>query len=151
MINFFDAPCTYYALIPDPDTCMYDTFINIPWSLTLMHVCIVWCTYLWSSILDSECMHERMVHVSMMRQILLPSDEQTDKAILGVGLRPRHLLSHCVHGVLETRGEGWQLPAAEVTLFYLICQFPRRHIFPLAVSATHCKMPPQPNQSNDAN
>ena len=49
----------FSILDPGPDTCMCDAFINVPQSLTLMHVC-------------------------MMRQILFRTDERTNKAILGV-------------------------------------------------------------------
>ena len=35
----FVCMCDAYVL--DPDTCMYDAFINFPQSLTLMHVCMI--------------------------------------------------------------------------------------------------------------
>ena len=39
----------------------------------------------------SWSMHVCMVHVSMMRQILSPTNERTNKAILGVGWKPPFL------------------------------------------------------------
>ena len=32
---------TYYEFIHDPDTYVYDAFINVPQSLTLLHVCMM--------------------------------------------------------------------------------------------------------------
>ena len=43
----------HLSMMLDPDTCMYEPYIYVPWSSTLMHV-----------------------HVSMMRQILLRTDGQ---------------------------------------------------------------------------
>ena len=99
--------CIYLcSSILDYTACVYDAHIYDPRSLTLIYVCMmhismildpwlwcmcVWCTYLWS-----WTMHVCMVHVSMMRQILLrtdgPTNERTNKAILGVGLRIAYCL-----------------------------------------------------------
>ena len=66
-------------MILDPDTCMYDAYIYVPWSLTLMHVCMmhismildpwlwcmcVWCTFLWSwtLILKLACMYGAYIY-----------------------------------------------------------------------------------------
>ena len=59
-------------MILDLDVCMYDAYIYVPWSLTLMHVSMmhiflipirvammyiyVWCIYPWSLILMHACM-----------------------------------------------------------------------------------------------
>ena len=64
--------------IHDPDTSVYDVFINVPWSLTLMHVCMmhismilgpwswyihVWCIYLCSLILDyTACVYDAHIY-----------------------------------------------------------------------------------------
>ena len=89
---------TYYAFIHDPDTSVYDAFINVPWSLTLMHVCMMHISMILD--LDSDAcvydahiydpgpwswsLHVCMVHVSMMRYFSV-TDHPTNKAILGVG------------------------------------------------------------------
>ena len=35
------TPIMHLSMTLDPDTCMYDAFINFPQSLTLMHVCMM--------------------------------------------------------------------------------------------------------------
>ena len=68
----------FSILDPGPDTCMCDAFINVPQSLTLMHVCMmhismilypwswymhVWCIYLCSSILDYDaCVYDAHIY-----------------------------------------------------------------------------------------
>ena len=53
MIILSERPC----MIIDPDACMYDAYINDPWSWCMY----VWCIHLWSLIL----MHVCMMHTSM--------------------------------------------------------------------------------------
>ena len=83
-----------WCMILYPDTCMYDAFIYVPRSLTMMHVCMmhismildlhpeacmyVWCMYLWCGKFCSGRTDGR-------------TDERTDKAILGVGFGLGHL------------------------------------------------------------
>ena len=46
----------HLSMILDPDTCMYDAFIYVPRSLTMMHVCMMHISMILD--LDSEaCMY----------------------------------------------------------------------------------------------
>ena len=79
---------------------MYDAYIHDPWYLTMLYVC-VWCTYLWSLILDyAACVC--MMHISMILDLDPEACmyvwcmylwcgkfcyQRTNKAILGVGCR----------------------------------------------------------------
>ena len=67
--------------------CMYDAYIYVPRSLTLMHVCMMhiflilicaWCI----NVCDPRSL--TLPHACMMRQILFRTNGPTDKVILGV-------------------------------------------------------------------
>ena len=40
-VTMMHIPIMHFSMTLDPDTCMYDAFINFPQSLTLMHVCMM--------------------------------------------------------------------------------------------------------------
>merc|ERR1711894_600802 len=50
----------HLSMIHDPDTCVYDAFINVPRSLTLMHVCMMHISLILN--LDSDA----FMHVSFL-------------------------------------------------------------------------------------
>ena len=64
-------------MILDPDTCMYDAYIYVPRSLTLMHVCMMHI----SMILKHACMYGACIYDAAN----FVTDGPTNKAILGVG------------------------------------------------------------------
>ena len=55
-----DAHCMLHlSMMLDPDACIYDAFIYVPRSLTLMHVCMMHI----SMILDpNEYLHDACIH-----------------------------------------------------------------------------------------
>ena len=56
----------HLSMILDPDTCMYDAFIYVPRSLTMMHVCMMHISMILD--LDSEaCMYVWCMYLHMMQ------------------------------------------------------------------------------------
>ena len=68
----------HLSMILDPDACIYDAFIYVPRSLTMMHVCMMHISMILD--LDPEaCVYDAANFVPDER-----TDERTNKAILGV-------------------------------------------------------------------
>ena len=77
----------YLSMILDPDACIYDAFIYVPRSLTMMHVCMMHISMILD--LDPEtcvygaCVYDAANFVPNQRTNGR-TDERTNKAILGV-------------------------------------------------------------------
>ena len=74
----------HLSMILDPDSCMYDAYIYVPRSLTLMHVCMMHI----SMILKHACMYDACIYDAANFVTNERKNERTNKAILGVGLQP---------------------------------------------------------------
>ena len=76
-VTMMHIPIMHLSMTLDPDMCMYDAFINVTQSLTLMHVCMMHK----SMILKYACMYGACIC-----DAIFFGNGRTDKAILGVGL-----------------------------------------------------------------
>ena len=73
----------HLSMILDPDACIYDAFIYVPRSLTMMHVCMMHISMILD--LDPEtCVYGACVYDAANFVLDQQTDEPTNKAILGV-------------------------------------------------------------------
>ena len=56
----------HVSMILDPDTYMYDAYIYVPRSLTLMHVCMMYIFLILRHVTMMHIAHICMMHLSMI-------------------------------------------------------------------------------------